>query len=123
LEFTPFQHNHQLHNSSVTLPSFLQLDNVTPYIIFSQFFSPKQIEVIVQNTNIYAYYHIAKSNGNNRVWKELTAGELKIWLALVIFMGVFKFPSVDDYWKTDEVYPSNDITKLMSLFCFQQISK
>ena len=34
LEFTPFQHTHQLLNSNVILPSSLQ-SNITSFIIFS----------------------------------------------------------------------------------------
>jgi len=105
------------------LLNFLQFKNATSYFIFSQFFSSKQIEIIVQNTNIYAYYHIAKKSKENYHWSELTVNEFKIWLILVIYMGIFKFPFVDDYWKTDEIYPNHSITKLMFLFHFQQISK
>jgi len=65
LEFIPLQHTHQLHNSSITLPNPLQSATITSYIIFLQFFSPKQIEIIVQNTNIYAYYNKTKRSEEN----------------------------------------------------------
>ena len=85
------------------------------------------MNIIVKNTNIYAYANgvkHGKSNlaGEGRNWTELTVQELKIWLALVIYMGIFKFPSVEDYWQKDIYYPSHEITNLMSLFRFQQIS-
>ena len=63
LEFTPFQYTHYLHNLNIVLPDFFQSENPTSYIIFSEFFSQNQIKLIVQNTNIYAYYQNAiKSN-------------------------------------------------------------
>ncbi|PKC55540.1 hypothetical protein RhiirA1_475434 [Rhizophagus irregularis] len=30
-------------------------------------------------------------------WTESSINELKIWLALVIYIGIFKFSSVEDY--------------------------
>ena len=63
------------------------------------------------------------SSDNCRKWTKLTVNELKIWLALVIYMGIFKLPSIEDYWKLDDIYPTHEITNLMSLFRFQQISR
>jgi len=60
------------------------------------------METIVKNTNIYAYAYsvkIGKSNsaGEGRNWIELSIQKLKIWLALVIYMDIFKFSAVEDY--------------------------
>jgi hypothetical protein len=124
-EYTPIQFNY--HDSDITLPNSFQPESlITPYVIFSEFFSKKQVELIVQHTNLYAYYQNTKRNNssdNNRKWTELTVNELKIWLALVIYMGIFKLPSIEDYWKSDDIYPTHEITNLMSLLRFQQISK
>jgi len=85
------------------------------------------METIIKNTNIYAYAYGVKMGKSNSVsegcnWIELTIQELKIWLTLVIYMSIFKFLAVEDYWNKDTYYPSHEITKLMSLFRFQQIS-
>jgi hypothetical protein len=126
-DFIPFQHEYSLHGAHINLSNQeLELD-VQPYFIFQKFFSNQTMKTIVDNTNIYAYAHgikLGKSNlaGEGRNWTELTIQELKTWLALVIYMGIFKFPAVEDYWKTDMYYPSHEVTKLMSLFRFQQIS-
>jgi len=125
--FTPFQHEYSLHEASVKLSSKDLESDIQPYFIFLKFFSNQIMKDIVGNTNIYAYAHsikVGKSNlaGKGHNWTELTVQELKIWLALVIYMGIFKFPAVEDYWKMDIYYPSHEITKLMSLFRFQQIS-
>jgi len=125
LEYTPIQFNY--HDSDITLPNSFQPENLTPYVVFSEFFSKKQVELIVQHTNLYAYYQNTKRNNssdnNRRKWTELTVNELKIWLALVIYMGIFKLPSIEDYWKSDDIYPTHEITNLMSLLRFQQISR
>ena len=51
------------------------------------FFSLEQIEIIVKNTNKYAY---VKNAGEGRDWKELTTKEFKIWLGILIYSGIFK---------------------------------
>jgi hypothetical protein len=125
--FIPFEHTYSLHEAYANLSNKdLELE-IQPYFIFHKFFSSQQMETIVDNTNIYAYVHgvkEGKSNlaGEDRNWTELNIQELKIWLALVIYMGIFKFPAIEDYWKKDIYYPSHEITKLMTLFRFQQIS-
>ena len=125
-EFLPFCHIHNLHEASPTLPHELSfIENPTPFLIFSLFFPQSQLETIVLNTNIYAAVCGAKQGtnqkGEGRNWTSLTVEELKIWLALVIYMGIFKFPAVQDYWVKDSNYPSHEITKLMSLLRFQQV--
>ncbi|CAG8518044.1 23229_t:CDS:2, partial [Gigaspora rosea] len=47
--------------------------------------------------------------------------ELKIWLGIVIYMGVIKLPRVTDYWSIDPKYPKHSITQMMSMLRFQQI--
>ncbi len=70
-------------------------------MIFSLFFSQSQLQEIVKNMNIYAAVHGAKQEtnqkGEGRNWVNLTIEELKIWLALVIYMEIFKFPAIKDY--------------------------
>ncbi len=97
--FIPFQHAYPLHKAYSTLSNELKIQSLS---IFLKFFTNKQMETIVKNTNIYAYAYgvkMGKSNsaGEGRNWIELTIQELKIWLALVIYMGIFKFSAVEDY--------------------------
>ncbi|CAG8847525.1 13122_t:CDS:1, partial [Racocetra persica] len=75
------------------------------------------LNTIVENTN---YYAVAKSAGKGREWVSLTVEELLIWLALLIYMGIFKLPSKEDYWKADWKYPQHNITKYMTLVRFEQ---
>ncbi|CAB5337296.1 unnamed protein product [Rhizophagus irregularis] len=116
--FDNFQHTKPLHKFTVNLPNdFLSL---SPYSIFSLFFSLEQIEIIVKNTNKYAYM---KDAGEGRKWKELTIKEFRIWLAILIYAGVFKLPSIRDYWNRDNKFPEHKITTFMSLVCFEQIKR
>src|SRR4051812_20898175 len=125
-EFLPFHHIYNLHEASPTLPRDLNsIENLTPYLIFCLFFPQNQLQTIDTNTNKYAAVHGAKQGtnqkGEGRNWVSLTIEELRVWLALVIYMGIFKFPSVNDYWIKNSNYPSHELTKLMSLLRFQQV--
>lgn len=114
--FNTFQHSKSLHEFTVTLPRELLLPS--PYSIFCLFFSPEQMEIIVKNTNTYAYI---KNTREGRKWKDLTIEEFRIWLAILIYSGVFKLPSIEDFWNKDSRFPEHKITTFMSLFRFQQV--
>ena len=87
-------------------------------MIFSLFFSLEQINTIVKNTNTYA---ILKNTGEGRKWENLTIKEFKIWLAILIYSGIFKLPSIKDYWNKSDKYPEHKITTFMSLIRFEQV--
>ncbi len=115
--FNTLQHIKPLHDFTINLPKdyFLSL---SPYLVFSLFFSLEQIEIIVQNTNKYAYI---KNAGKGREWKEITVKEFRIWLAILIYAGIFKLPSIQDYWNKDNRFPEHKITTFMSLVHFEQV--
>src|SRR5256885_64478 len=78
----------------------------------------EEIKIIVKNTNIYAY---AKKAGEGRKWKDLTIEEFQIWLAIVIYAGIFKLPSIRDYWNKDSKFPEHKIARYMTLLRFEQV--
>ncbi|CAG8651798.1 1489_t:CDS:1 [Cetraspora pellucida] len=92
LSFQKFQHTKPYHTSQIKLSNKLTI-KVTPHLIFHLFFTDLQLNTIVENTN---YYAVAKSAGKGREWVSLTVEELLIWLALLIYMGIFKLPSKED---------------------------
>lgn len=53
----------------------------------------------------------------------MMVGDLKIWLGIVIYMGIFSAPTLEDYWKHDGLHPTHPITAYMSLNKFQQIKR
>lgn len=115
--FNTLQHVKPLHEFTINLSRDFLL-SPSPYSLFSLFFSPEQIEIIVKNSNKYAY---VKNAGEGRSWKELTTKEFKIWLAILIYAGVFKLPSIRDYWNKDSKFPEHKITTFMSLIRFEQV--
>ena len=75
----------------------------TPLDVFSQLFTVEMWESLCKNTN--AYYHDKASKASlppdvrPRPWKDTTVGELKVWLGLVLYMGVVTMPSIPLYWE------------------------
>src|SRR6266540_3982588 len=53
--FNILKHSKPLHEFAVTLPKEYQSNLLSPYLIFYYFFTLEQINIIVQNTNKYAY--------------------------------------------------------------------
>lgn len=115
--FNTFQHSKPLHKFTAILPNEHQLPP-SPYSIFCLFFSLEQIKIIVKNTNIYAY---AKEAGEGHKWKDLTIEEFRIWLSIIIYAGIFKLPSIRDYWNKDSIFPEHKITNFMTLLRFEQV--
>ncbi|CAB4436344.1 unnamed protein product [Rhizophagus irregularis] len=116
--FNKFQHSKPLHEFTTTLPR--ELLSPSPYSIFCLFFSLEQVKTIVKNTNIYAY---VKNAGEGRKWKDLTIKEFWIWLAILIYSGIYKLPSIEDYWNRDSRYPEHKISTFMTLLHFEQIKR
>ena len=72
----------------------------SPIECFSYFFDLNVWEVLCDGTNAnYAFrYSPAGSSEGARGWKPVTISDLKIWIGLVIYMGIMRCPSVEDYW-------------------------
>ena len=85
-----------------------------PGALFDMFISLEQLDIMVQHTNEYAHFHEAKK------WRDMTVNELRIFITLIIFMGIYKFPAEKDYWKKEFVLP---VMKFMSVNRFYEIKR
>ncbi|GET00680.1 piggyBac transposable element-derived protein 4-like isoform X1 [Rhizophagus clarus] len=120
-QFNIFKHLNPLHKAHLNLPSTMQeLSYCDPYSIFSLFFSIEILNIIVENTNEYAKSKFAEKK---RSWDDLTLSELKIFLAIIIYMGLFKMPSMKDYWNNKQQFPIHNITRYMTCLHFEQIKR
>ncbi|PKY44186.1 hypothetical protein RhiirA4_418837 [Rhizophagus irregularis] len=61
-----------------------------------------------------------RGRGEGRKWKDLTIKEFWIWLAILIYSGIYKLPSIEDYWNRDSRYPEHKISTFMTLLHFEQ---
>ena len=103
-EYVPLN-PHEEERQAVGLPAELI---TSPLDVFHQLFTQEIWESLCQNTN--AYYRYRSSNGSNdmtdpdvkpRPWKDTTVGELKVWLGLMLSMGIVSCPAIEDYWSED----------------------
>ncbi|RHZ56632.1 hypothetical protein Glove_399g49 [Diversispora epigaea] len=118
-DFELFIHPRQHHRVFVRLPTYLDIGVFKPIDFF--FFTTSMLDTIVENTNLYG---LLKGTGaTGRCWLDFTQKELLIWIALVIYQGLFKLPLLDQYWNETGKFPIHSISRQMPLKRFEQIKK
>ena len=102
--FQPLQSTFLPHKAFSTLPSSLRkADILDPAQVFDLFFTSEVIDLLVRHTNAYAEVKDANSGDKawelpGCIWKEVSAIELKQWIGMLIYMGVFSGCGIRDYW-------------------------
>ncbi|RPB07015.1 hypothetical protein P167DRAFT_579723 [Morchella conica CCBAS932] len=114
-EFDFFESPPPPHSAKPCLPSYMPADP-SPLELFQLFFSVEILEEIVKNTNEYA--EIKRGDTPGRPWFDLTVPELKMFIGVKIYMGVYRFLAIDDYWKEECKHPPME---KLSLNPYQQI--
>ncbi|GBM23181.1 PiggyBac transposable element-derived protein 2 [Araneus ventricosus] len=89
------------------------VDSDAPHLIFSLFFTSTFMNLIVEQSNLYASQHHANL--------DLTIEELKDFFGLLIVMGFNKLPSLRLYWSKDLNFASQRIMDVMPLKRFLKI--
>ena len=107
--------------SRVMLPS-----GVTPLdalSIFSLFFPDQILDTIVESTNQSAIQIPGPNQLHSRayIWVPLTCRELKTYLAVIIYMGLYEERQIEDYWSIDDFTPFHIVCKYIALHRFQAI--
>lgn len=119
-----FRHQKEKHSAQSNLPQAVRLDSqMSPLSVFSLFFTEATFSELARNTNSYANSKEAGDVEGSRHWEVTTPDELRIFFGIITYMGVFKSPSVKDYWSTNPEYPQHTITDFMSLTRFQQLKR
>jgi hypothetical protein len=62
--------------------------NWRPVNYFNLMWTDSELQLIVESTNAYAKTHGA-GEPHHREWRDTTVREMKVWLGLVIYMGVW----------------------------------
>jgi hypothetical protein len=62
--------------------------------IFSLFFTPAILNLMVTSTNSYAARH------HNKHWRPLCLPELYVFIGCLIYMGIHQLPNWRGYWHT-----------------------
>ena len=101
----------------------VQLDHIDDNLfasIFTQFFDEAILETIIANTNAYA---LSKGAGQGRPWEDLVRKDLLIFLAILIYLGLYPQNSIEELWNNNISGPIHQISKEMTLIRFQQIKR
>lgn len=86
----------------------------TPCDFFAYFVTDRFLTEIAKQTNMYAY----QTNPNKKF--EVNIMDLKKYIAILIFMSVYKYPNVRSYWGRHSFSP---IQSAMTLRRFEEIRK
>ena len=73
----------------------------TPRALFSLIWTNTGWDMLRDNTNLYADVQPSR----DPYWYSTTALELKIFVAITIYMGIFHFSTIHDYWRVDGIAP------------------
>ncbi|KAG9064049.1 hypothetical protein KI688_003228 [Linnemannia hyalina] len=86
-------------------------------------FSDPVLTDLADNTNAYAASKGAGTGEGSRQWVKTTPDELRTFLGIIVYMGVFRQNSVSEYWSTFPECPQHNITTFMSLVRFEQLKR
>ena len=89
--------------------------------IFHLLFTTSLLEVITQQTNLYAKQIL--SDSAFRKFNPITTNELKAYIGFMILMVINNLPSLYDYWKKDPVYNYAAVASKISRDHFKEISR
>lgn len=80
---------------------------VCPEKCLTAFLSKKIIGLLCEWTNERAGIYLTE-NGTTKIygiiWKDVTLDEMFVFLALQLYMGIVKYPKIQDYWNRDFLF-------------------
>ncbi|XP_041664121.1 piggyBac transposable element-derived protein 2-like isoform X2 [Cheilinus undulatus] len=85
-----------------------------PLEYFKRLFSDQMIEHISEHTNLYSVQQTGASVNT-------TAAEIEDFLSVLLYMGVFPFPAIGDYWAAESRFPP--VADTMSVKRFQVLRR
>lgn len=97
----------------------------SPIDFFELFLDEDIMKVIVDQSNNYAEREAVKASSHSarmKKWISTTVAEMKVYFALVLWMGLMKLSSIAHYWSKSELYDTN-FSKYMSRNRFELLTK
>ncbi|KAF7167719.1 hypothetical protein CNMCM5623_000958 [Aspergillus felis] len=97
-----------------------------PLDLFNLFFSDGTWDTIARNTNAYAEIKRVSLPDQARPWSPTEANEIRAFVGVLIYMGIWKEYSTEGYWRTEKdahLGPLHPIREYMSLIRFQQLKR
>ena len=112
------------------------INSSSPEALFTLFFTDSVIDRIVQCTNVNAEEIRADpvasraqnirfhNSDNQRPWKPVASSEILAYLGILIYMGIYTTPNINDYWNTKKPGPIHDsVRETMSQTRWKQIHR
>lgn len=65
---------------------------------FSLFINEQFYDLLAKETNKYAKYYQEKNNKIIEKWFDVNAEEIKAYIGILIYMGIFDLPETEDYF-------------------------
>jgi len=86
-----------------------------PLQFFNRFFDDELIELLVQQTTLYA------KQSKLQHWDDVTADEMNAFLAILIAMGMHQLPNAELFWSTDPLFHVQPVADIMPVKRFKKI--
>ena len=97
LTCTPVPFNPPSFNE-ITGPVPVLDSTATPLDVFQLYFDDDLFQLLVDQTNLYASQSIPRERYN---WYDTCTNELKLFLGIIVAMGIHVLPQLQDYWSSD----------------------
>lgn len=116
----------QTEGSVLPLPS--GVDAQKPLDLFYLFFTDGIWDTIARNTNAYADAKRVSLpfQSQARPWAPTDANEIRVFVGLLIYMGIWKEQTTEGYWRTEKdahLGPLHPARQCMGLIRFQQLKR
>ncbi|XP_003740690.1 piggyBac transposable element-derived protein 4-like [Galendromus occidentalis] len=97
--------------------------NLRPAQVYRDFFDKDLVRMIVAETNRNAKNYIdANTIGRSsraQRWEDTSSDEIEKFFGIVLYMGLVPYPSIPDYWSTNDLYGNRIVATTMSRNRFQ----
>ncbi len=93
----------------------------SPSESFRLFFTSDLIEMIVEQSNMYAMEVMDEEKVEK--WNPITTQDLEAYFGFTILMGINSLPALEDYWKRNPVYHYSPVADRISRDRFMEISR
>jgi len=104
-DFSSAYHHPWLRNFEEPTGALAHSAESSEYDIYSYFLSPSLIDMVVAETNRYAAQYLAtavlRPKARAKRWKDLSAADVKAFLALLLLQSIVKMPTYESYWSTE----------------------
>ena len=114
------------------------IESNKPEDFFNAFFETNMWTTIAEETNRYARQTIAKNQGRNDIieatsignvkkysrlnnWKDVNEGDIKVFMAHIIVLGLVKKSNLERYWSNSDLVHTPFFGKYLSRNAFQKL--